>query len=273
MTDLSAEYKALASYRPTHKVRFVTAASLFDGHDAAINIMRRILQGMGAEVIHLGHNRSVDDVVTAALQEDVQGIAISSYQGGHVEYFKYMVDLLKQRGGAQIQVFGGGGGVIVATEIRELQAYGVSRIYSPEDGQRMGLQGMIGEMVMRCDQDLSAYAPRKLERIQGHGEQNWRALAQLITALENGKADANLMQAVHAQAKARPIPVIGITGTGGAGKSSLTDELVRRLRLDQNDRWRVAAISIDPSRRKSGGALLGDRIRMNAIGPWHEGQR
>jgi methylmalonyl-CoA mutase len=153
MTDLSADFKALANYRPTHKVRFVTAASLFDGHDAAINIMRRILQGMGAEVIHLGHNRSVDEVVTAALQEDVQGIAISSYQGGHVEYFKYMVDLLKSRGGAHIQVFGGGGGVIVPPEIRELHAYGVSRIYSPEDGQRMGLQGMIGEMVMRCDKN------------------------------------------------------------------------------------------------------------------------
>ena len=151
MTDLSAESKALADYRPTHKVRFVTAASLFDGHDAAINIMRRILQGMGAEVIHLGHNRSVDEVVTAALQEDVQGIAISSYQGGHVEYFKYMVDLLRERGGEHIQVFGGGGGVIVPDEIRELQAYGVARIYSPEDGQRMGLAGMIGEMMMRCD--------------------------------------------------------------------------------------------------------------------------
>jgi isobutyryl-CoA mutase len=273
MTDLSAEYKALASYRPTHKVRFVTAASLFDGHDAAINIMRRILQNMGAEVIHLGHNRSVDEVVTAALQEDVQGIAISSYQGGHLEYFKYMVDLLRERGGAHIQVFGGGGGVIVAPEIRELEAYGVSRIYSPEDGQRMGLQGMIGEMVMRCDQDISSYAPRELAAIQGHGELNWRALAQLITALENGSADPALMQAVQSEAKARHIPVIGITGTGGAGKSSLTDEIVRRLRLDQDDRWRVAVISIDPSRRKSGGALLGDRIRMNAIGPWRSGAK
>jgi isobutyryl-CoA mutase len=273
MTDLSAEYQALASYRPTHKVRFVTAASLFDGHDAAINIMRRILQNMGAEVIHLGHNRSVDDVVTAALQEDVQGIAISSYQGGHLEYFKYMVDLLRERGGQHIQVFGGGGGVIVPPEIRELQAYGVSRIYSPEDGQRMGLQGMIGEMVMRCDHDLSSHAPRELAAIQGHGELNWRALAQLITALENGAAEPKLMDAVHAAAKASHVPVVGITGTGGAGKSSLTDELVRRLRLDQNDRWRVAVISIDPSRRKSGGALLGDRIRMNAIGPWRNGQR
>jgi isobutyryl-CoA mutase len=273
MTDLSAEFKALANYRPTHKVRFVTAASLFDGHDAAINIMRRILQGMGAEVIHLGHNRSVDDVVTAALQEDVQGIAISSYQGGHLEYFKYMVDLLKSRGGEHIQVFGGGGGVIVLPEIRELQAYGVARIFSPEDGQRMGLAGMIGEMVMRCDKDLSAYAPKDAKAIQGHGEMNWRALAQLITALENGKADARLMDGVYSAAAASRIPVIGITGTGGAGKSSLTDELVRRLRLDQGDDLRVAVISIDPSRRKSGGALLGDRIRMNAIGPWREGPR
>ena len=273
MTDLSAEFKALASYRPTHKVRFVTAASLFDGHDAAINIMRRILQGMGAEVIHLGHNRSVDDVVTAALQEDVQGIAVSSYQGGHVEYFKYMVDLLKQRGGAHIQVFGGGGGVIVPPEIRDLQAYGVSRIYSPEDGQRMGLQGMIGEMVMRCDKNLSEFAPHDVKAIQGHGEMAWRALAQLITAIENGSADAKLMEAVKAAAADRRIPVLGITGTGGAGKSSLTDELIRRLRLDQDDALRVAVVSIDPSRRKSGGALLGDRIRMNAIGPWQKGPR
>jgi methylmalonyl-CoA mutase len=273
MTDLSAEYQALANYRPKHKVRFVTAASLFDGHDAAINIMRRILQSMGAEVIHLGHNRSVDEVVTAALQEDVQGVAISSYQGGHVEYFKYMVDLLKARGGDHIQVFGGGGGVIVPPEIRELQAYGVARIYSPEDGQRMGLAGMIGEMVMRCDQDLSAHAPKSLDAIQGHGEMAWRALAQLITALENGKADAKLVEQLRAEAAGRKVPVLGITGTGGAGKSSLTDELIRRLRLDQGDNLRVALISIDPSRRKSGGALLGDRIRMNAIAPWQHGSR
>jgi isobutyryl-CoA mutase len=273
MTDLSAEFQALANYRPTHKVRFVTAASLFDGHDAAINIMRRILQGMGAEVIHLGHNRSVDEVVTAALQEDVQGIAISSYQGGHVEYFKYMVDLLKSRGGEHIQVFGGGGGVIVPPEIRELQAYGVTRIYSPEDGQRMGLAGMIGEMVMRCDKDLTTHAPTTLAAVQGHGEMNWRALAQFITALENGQADAALLAAVRQFAQSAKVPVLGITGTGGAGKSSLTDELIRRLRLDQNDQLRVAVISIDPSRRKSGGALLGDRIRMNAISPWQQGQR
>ncbi|MES2977199.1 MAG: fused isobutyryl-CoA mutase/GTPase IcmF [Pseudomonadota bacterium] len=268
MTDLSAEYQALANYRPTHKVRFVTAASLFDGHDAAINIMRRILQGMGAEVIHLGHNRSVDEVVTAALQEDVQGIAISSYQGGHVEYFKYMVDLLKSRGGEHIQVFGGGGGVIVPPEIRELHAYGVSRIYTPEDGQRMGLAGMIGEMVMRCDRDLTGLAPKNVQALQGHGEMAWRALAQLITALENGNASSDLVETLRALAATKKTPVLGITGTGGAGKSSLTDELIRRLRLDQDDKTRIAIISIDPSRRKSGGALLGDRIRMNAISPW-----
>jgi methylmalonyl-CoA mutase len=273
MTDLSAEFKALAEYRPTNKVRFVTAASLFDGHDAAINIMRRILQGMGAEVVHLGHNRSVDEVVTAALQEDAQGIAISSYQGGHVEYFKYMVDLLKQRGGAHIQVFGGGGGVIVPSEIAELQRYGVTRIYSPEDGQRMGLAGMIGEMMMRCDVDLSVHAPQAIGAIQGQTETHWRALAQLITALENGTASDAVKVALHAEAAKAKTPVLGITGTGGAGKSSLTDELIRRLRLDQNDALRVAVISIDPSRRKSGGALLGDRIRMNAISPWRHGQR
>ncbi|MBP9907673.1 MAG: methylmalonyl-CoA mutase family protein, partial [Rhodoferax sp.] len=284
MTDLSADFKALAQYRPTHKVRFVTAASLFDGHDAAINIMRRILQSMGAEVIHLGHNRSVDEVVTAALQEDAQGIALSSYQGGHVEYFKYMVDLLKSRGGEHIQVFGGGGGVIVPSEIAELQDYGVARIYSPEDGQRMGLAGMIGDMVKRCDHDLTGYAPTTLEAIQGHTEMAWRALAQLMTALENetasGVAKAEFSECFKALALSlkelaatKTVPVLGITGTGGAGKSSLTDELIRRLRLDQNDSLRVAVISIDPSRRKSGGALLGDRIRMNAINPWQNGPR
>ena len=273
MTDLSAEYKTLANYRPTNKVRFVTAASLFDGHDAAINIMRRILQSMGAEVIHLGHNRSVDEVVTAALQEDAQGIAISSYQGGHVEYFKYMVDLLKSRGGEHIQVFGGGGGVIVPDEIQELQAYGVARIFSPQDGQRMGLAGMIGEMVMRCDKNLTGFAPSTIDAIEGHDEMAWRALAELITAIENSALNEPLAQQIRAQAATKNVAVIGITGTGGAGKSSLTDELIRRFRLDQNDRLRVAMISIDPSRRKSGGALLGDRIRMNAINPWAGGPR
>jgi len=273
MTELTADYKALASYRPQHKVRFVTAASLFDGHDAAINIMRRILQGMGAEVIHLGHNRSVDEIVTAALQEDVQGIAISSYQGGHVEYFKYMVDLLRERGGAGIRVFGGGGGVIVASEIAELQEYGVERIYSPEDGQKMGLQGMIGEMLMRCDVDLAVGAPTALKEIRGNGEPERRALARLITALESGAAAPALRDELRAAAEKTKTPVVGITGTGGAGKSSLTDELIRRLRLDQGDRLHIAVISIDPSRRKTGGALLGDRIRMNAIAPWSSGPR
>ena len=268
MTNLAAEYTALANYRPTHKVRFVTAASLFDGHDAAINIMRRILQGMGAEVIHLGHNRSVEEVVTAALQEDVQGIAISSYQGGHVEYFKYMVDLLKSRGGSHIQVFGGGGGVIVPSEIKELQDYGVARIYSPEDGQKMGLAGMIGEMVMRCDKDISSFAPQAISAIEGHTDAHWRALAQLLTAIEGKQLNDGLLQDIRKKALSKKIPTIGITGTGGAGKSSLTDELIRRLRLDCADSLRIAVISIDPSRRKSGGALLGDRIRMNAISPW-----
>jgi methylmalonyl-CoA mutase len=268
MTELSADFKALAAYRPSHKLRFVTAASLFDGHDAAINIMRRILQGMGVEVIHLGHNRSVEEVVTTALQEDVQGIAVSSYQGGHVEYFKYMVDQLKARGGAQIQVYGGGGGVIVPAEIRELQAHGVARIYSPEDGQRMGLQGMIGEMVMRCDLPLSPPSPLAVSALQGHADAAWRTLAQAITALENGQAPPAFVEALQAAARSRPVPVLGITGTGGAGKSSLTDELIRRLRLDHDDALHIALISIDPSRRKSGGALLGDRIRMNAIGAW-----
>ncbi|KQY00218.1 methylmalonyl-CoA mutase [Massilia sp. Root133] len=254
----------------SNKVRFVTAASLFDGHDASINIMRRILQTNGAEVVHLGHNRSVDEVVTAALAEDVQGIAISSYQGGHVEYFKYMIDLLRQRGGAHIKVFGGGGGVIVPHEIEELHAYGVTRIFSPEDGQRMGLVGMIRAMLEACDVDLSRYAPTTLESLQtGSIEQRHRPLAQLITALENGKASSDLRKRIMDTAEGLQVPVLGITGTGGAGKSSLTDELIRRIRLDQGDRLNIAVISIDPSRRKSGGALLGDRIRMNAINPWN----
>ncbi len=269
MTDLSVA-QSLTAYTPRNKVRFVTAASLFDGHDASINIMRRILMAQGAEVIHLGHNRSVDDIVTAALQEDAQGIAISSYQGGHVEYFKYMIDLLKERGGAHIKVFGGGGGVIVPAEIAELHAYGVARIFSPEDGQRMGLVGMILHMIASCDTDLSVHAPSTIAPLQ-HEDfgTRQRPLAQLITALENGKAAPALKQALHEAAAKTTIPALGITGTGGAGKSSLTDELIRRLRIDQDDRLNIAVISIDPSRRKSGGALLGDRIRMNAISPWH----
>ncbi|HWA38875.1 MAG TPA: cobalamin-dependent protein, partial [Burkholderiales bacterium] len=250
MTDLSDSGKLV--YKAKHKIRFVTAASLFDGHDASINIMRRILQASGAEVIHLGHNRSVEEIVTAAIQEDVQGIAISSYQGGHLEYFKYAIDLLRQRGGAHIRVFGGGGGVIVPAEIQELQDYGVARIYSPEDGQKMGLQGMINDMLARCDFDQTRDPARKAPL----------TLAQIITALELKTLDP---REIVARAKDRTAPVLGITGTGGAGKSSLTDELVRRFRLDQEDALRIAILSVDPTRRKTGGALLGDRIRMNAI--------
>ena len=273
MTDLSVSQN-LTTYTPANKVRFVTAASLFDGHDASINIMRRILMSQGAEVIHLGHNRSVDEIVTAALQEDVQGIAISSYQGGHVEYFKYMIDLLKARGGAHIKVFGGGGGVIVPSEIKELHDYGVARIFSPEDGQRMGLVGMITHMIQACDTDLSVYAPATLDSLTtGDMVARQRPLAQLITALENGKASALLKKSLNDAAGKVSIPALGITGTGGAGKSSLTDELIRRLRIDQHDALNIAVISIDPSRRKSGGALLGDRIRMNAINPWSGHQR
>jgi methylmalonyl-CoA mutase len=246
MTDLSDSSKLV--YKAKHKIRFVTAASLFDGHDASINIMRRILQASGAEVIHLGHNRSVDEVVSAALQEDVQGVAISSYQGGHLEYFKYMIDSLRAQGGEHIKVFGGGGGVIVPAEIKELQDYGIARIYSPQDGQRMGLQGMINDMLARCDFDPARKEPK--------------TLAQVITALELGVLDPKKLRD---EAKGNPAPVLGITGTGGAGKSSLTDELVRRFRLDQGDAARLAILSVDPTRRKTGGALLGDRIRMNAI--------
>ena len=271
MSDLSIAAKLLP-YKPKHKVRFVTAASLFDGHDASINIMRRILQNTGVEVIHLGHNRSVNDIVTAALQEDVQGIAISSYQGGHVEFFKYMIDLLRERGGADIKVFGGGGGVIVPTEAAELHAYGVAHIYSVEDGQKLGLQGMINDMVQRCDVDIGSTVVADAKAVAA-GDR--RALARAITALENGAWDASTRAAFFSNYShggtapggnaARRAPVLGITGTGGAGKSSLTDELIRRFRLDQGDALKLAVISIDPSRKRTGGALLGDRIRMNAI--------
>jgi methylmalonyl-CoA mutase len=248
--------------KPTHKVRFVTAASLFDGHDASINIMRRILQATGCEVIHLGHNRSVEDIVTTALQEDAHGIAISSYQGGHVEFFKYMLDLLRERGGGNIKVFGGGGGVIIPSEIDELQKYGVTRIFSPEDGQRLGLQGMINEIVTPCDVDLAKELPKDLSALKAGDK---RALARFITGLEVEAVPPKLRDELLRAAEASKAPVLGITGTGGAGKSSLTDELIRRFRMDQDDKVRIAIISIDPSRRKSGGALLGDRIRMNAI--------
>ncbi len=262
MTDLSAR-PAVTAHRTERHIRFVTAASLFDGHDASINIIRRMLQVSGVEVIHLGHNRSVEEIVTAALQEDAHGIAVSSYQGGHVEFFRYMLDLLRQRGGEQIKVFGGGGGVIVPAEVRELEQYGVARIYSPEDGARMGLQGMIDDMIKRADADLCAQLPKTLDRLL-RGDR--RDLARVVTALEGHALPEVMHEAIVAHAAERDsVPVLGITGTGGSGKSSLTDELVRRLRLDQEDRLQIAVIAVDPSRRKSGGALLGDRIRMNAL--------
>jgi isobutyryl-CoA mutase len=254
-----------ALHVPAHPVRFVTAASLFDGHDASINIMRRILQVQGAEVVHLGHNRSVEEVVTAALQEDAQGVAVSSYQGGHVEYFTYLVDLLRERGAGDIRVFGGGGGVIVAEEIERLREHGV-RIFSPEDGQRMGLPAMVNSMVRECDVDLAAGPAPSLEAVYT-GDQ--RALARLITMLEAGRAPEAVRDAVRAAAARRAVPVLGITGTGGSGKSSLTDELVRRARVDQQDKLHIAVIAVDPTRRKGGGALLGDRIRMNSLAGGH----
>ncbi len=256
---MSAAVKA--SGKPRHKLRFVTATSLFDGHDAAINIMRRLLQQAGVEVIHLGHNRSVEEVVVAAVQEDVQGIAVSSYQGGHIEFFKYMVDLLRQRGAGHVKIFGGGGGVIVAPEIRELEAYGVERIYSPEDGQRMGLVGMIDDIVQRADFDVAGQLPDSLDEVEAPDR---RRLARLISGLESGTVGAGLKAEIATRAKGRTVPVLGITGTGGAGKSSLTDELIRRFRLDR-PAGAIAVIAVDPSKRKTGGALLGDRIRMNSV--------
>ncbi|WP_225438576.1 fused isobutyryl-CoA mutase/GTPase IcmF [Candidatus Frankia nodulisporulans] len=252
---------------PVHPVRIVTAAALFDGHDAAINIMRRLLQAQGAEVVHLGHDRSVEDVVTAAVQEDVQGVAVSSYQGGHVEYFSYLVQRLRECGAGDVRVFGGGGGVIVPAEIELLQSRGVTRIFSPADGQAMGLAAMINSIIRVCDVDLAARGPR-LEEVVGGGQY---ALARAITVLMSRRQAADgeageLATALRAQALRRPpMPVLGITGTGGSGKSSLTDELLRRFQLDQGGRLRIAVLAIDPSRRRGGGALLGDRIRMNSL--------
>jgi len=272
--------QAAASHAPGKAqapLRFITAASLFDGHDASINIMRRMLQASGVEVVHLGHNRSVAEIVSAAIQEDTQGIAISSYQGGHVEYFKYMIDCLRERGADQIQVFGGGGGVIIPEEIDLLHNYGVARIYSPQDGQLLGLQGMIDHMIdhtrvavsktAKVSQSDSTYnelfsAANELFSVEAH-----RPLARLISAIEDDELSTSALERLHAQAAKLDIraPVLGITGTGGSGKSSVTDELIRRLRLDQSDTISVALLAIDPTRRKTGGALLGDRIRMNAI--------
>jgi methylmalonyl-CoA mutase len=254
-------------YRPRNPIRVVTATSLFDGHDAAINIMRRIIQDTGAEVIHLGHNRSVQEIVDAAIEEDVQGVAVSSYQGGHIEFFKYLVDLLRERGAPHIRVFGGGGGVIVPDEIRELEAYGVAKIFSPEDGARMGLQGMINHLVQALDFPTVKDFDFPFDALS---PENKRLVANLISAAEIAKAQQNghlagLRAELARKIGSRKVPVIGITGTGGAGKSSLTDELIVRI-LHDLKQVRVAVLSCDPSRRKTGGALLGDRIRMNAIG-------
>lgn len=248
-------------YKPKNKLRFVTAASLFDGHDASINIMRRILQSSGAEVIHLGHNRSVDEVVNCAIQEDVQAIAMTSYQGGHLEYFKYMFDLLKERGASHIKIFAGGGGVILPSEIRDLQEYGITRIYSPDDGRNMGLQGMINDMLEKSDFPTKTILNGE---IRGITRRDIPSIAAAITVTENHPEQAeSFLKEVKRLIGERPIPVIGITGTGGAGKSSLVDELVRRFLVETDHT--LAIISVDPSKRKTGGALLGDRIRMNAI--------
>ncbi|HZG91025.1 MAG TPA: fused isobutyryl-CoA mutase/GTPase IcmF [Pseudonocardia sp.] len=260
-----ADHRAAAPdlHVPAHPVRFVTAAALFDGHDAAINIMRRILQRQGAEVVHLGHNRSVDEVVDAAVQEDAQGVAISSYQGGHVEYFSYLVELLRERGAGHVKVYGGGGGVIVPAEIELLHSRGVSRIFSPEDGQRLGLPGMINIMIRECDTDLAASPPPSFDGLYA-GEP--ATLARTLTLAEAGRLPAARSDAGLDLTPRRRVPVLGITGTGGSGKSSLTDELVRRFRLDQEDKLRIAVLAVDPTRRRGGGALLGDRIRMNSLG-------
>ena len=243
--------------------RFVTAASLFDGHDASINVVRRMLQDAGAEVIHLGHNRSVREVVGAVVQEDADAVAVSSYQGGHLEYFKYLIDELANHGARGVRVFGGGGGVIVPAEIEELHRYGMTRVYSPADGQSLGLHGMIEDMLASCGEAGEAPEPISFDGLAAAG---WPALARLLTRVERGELDPARSEELARRARiGRRVPVLGITGTGGAGKSSLTDEVVRRFRLDYEDRLRIGILAIDPSRRRSGGALLGDRIRMNAI--------
>jgi len=253
----------IAPYQSKHPIRLVTAASLFDGHDAAINVMRRILQSSGAEVIHLGHNRSVAEIVECAIQEDVQGIAITSYQGGHLEFFKYMYDLLKERG-ADIRIFGGGGGTILPDEIEELHAYGIARIYSPDDGRSMGLQGMINDLLEKCD--FPTKMPPLNGELTGLAKKDPKAIGQLISVAENFSTEFQQMKfsLPMPSAALSPIPVLGITGTGGSGKSSLVDELVRRYLMHFPDKT-IAIISVDPSKRKTGGALLGDRIRMNSI--------
>lgn len=252
--------QAAEAYKPQHHIRIITAASLFDGHDAAINIMRRIIQSTGCEVIHLGHNRAVQEIVDCAIQEDAQAIAITSYQGGHVEFFKYMYDLLQQRGAGHIKLFGGGGGTILPEEIKELHAYGITRIYSPDDGRAMGLQGMINDLVQKSDFAVGEQLNGQVKKLNARDHS---AIARLISAAEN-YPDKHKEEMVALRKLAGNTPVLGITGTGGAGKSSLVDELVRRFLLDFQEKT-IAVISVDPSKRKTGGALLGDRIRMNSI--------
>ena len=252
----------VAPYQPKHKIRIVTAAALFDGHDAAINIMRRVMQSSGAEIIHLGHDRSVQEIVECAIQEDANAIAITSYQGGHNEYFKYMYDLLKERGCGHIKIFGGGGGTILPTEIEELHHYGITRIYHPDDGRAMGLQGMINDVLKQSDYATGANLNGEVKKI---ASRDFYSIARLISAAENfSEESAVILNDVRKQAESSKTPVIGITGTGGAGKSSLVDELVRRFLIDFPNKT-LGIISVDPSKRKTGGALLGDRIRMNAI--------
>ena len=252
----------VAPYKPINKIRIVTAASLFDGHDAAINIMRRIIQATGCEVIHLGHDRSVEEVVDCAIQEDAQAIAMTSYQGGHIEYFKYMCDLLKEKGAPQIKIFGGGGGTILPSEIKELHDYGITRIYHPDDGRTMGLQGMINNLVQQCDFPVGENITDAIKKI---AVKNIPSIARAISAAENfPEENKAILNEIRELAKTKSIPVLGITGTGGSGKSSLVDELVRRFLVDFGDK-QIAVVSVDPSKRKTGGALLGDRIRMNSI--------
>ena len=254
--------KQIIPYKPIYKVRIVTAASLFDGHDAAINIMRRIIQSTGVEVIHLGHDRSVEEVVNCAIQEDANAIAITSYQGGHNEYFKYMFDLLKEKGASHIKIFGGGGGVILPEEIEELMSYGITRIYSPDDGRALGLQGMINDLVQQADYAIGNVLNNELKHL---AKKEIGSIARIISAAENFPEVAKAtLESIHLKNKNSKIPVLGITGTGGAGKSSLVDELVRRFLMDFPKKT-IGIISVDPSKRKTGGALLGDRIRMNAI--------
>jgi len=252
----------VAPYQPKHKIRIVTAASLFDGHDAAINVMRRIIQSTGVEVIHLGHDRSVQEVVDTAIQEDANAIAMTSYQGGHTEYFKYMKDLLEEQGAGHIKIFGGGGGVILPEEVKELHDYGITRIYSPDDGRELGLQGMINDLVKQSDFATGQQLNGEVKALKS---KNSKAIASLISAAENFPSESKkFLDEVHQIASKVKTPVLGITGTGGAGKSSLVDELVRRFLIDFEDKT-IGIISVDPSKRKTGGALLGDRIRMNAI--------